>query len=212
MIISKIKRIRGKRQLYSVILDNGTTLAVSDGTIGTCGLRTGDDLDDQAIENIKSTEAKTQAKNIAVNYLSYRQRSSKEIIGHLIKKGFERLSAEEVTRELQSAGLVNDLAFAQAFVRDRLKRKPTGAALLRSQLLAKGMSSAQTDAVLANLITPQGQQAAALQAAKRKIQAMRNSRKITDDEKQRKRLLDFLLRRGFSFELAQKTIRTTMDR
>jgi regulatory protein len=212
LIISKIKRIRGKRGLYSVILDDGATLAVSDWTIGKCGLRAGDDLDGQTIEKIISTESETRAKNIAVNFLSYRIRSSKEIIDHLVKKRFARPCAEEVAHQLQSAGLVNDIKFAQAFVRDRLKRKPMGAALLRTQLLSKGMSSADADAVLADLLSPQNQQAAALQAAKRKIQTIRNSRRVTDEEKQKKRLLDFLLRRGFSYELALKTIRTTMDR
>jgi len=70
-----------------VHLDGVPALELSDWTIGKYGLRTGDDLDEHTVDKIKSTEAETQAKNIAINYLSYRQRSSKEIIDHLIKKG-----------------------------------------------------------------------------------------------------------------------------
>jgi len=194
-----------------VYLNGDPALEVSDWTIGKCGLRTGDDLDDRTIEKIKSSEAETQAKNNAINYLSYRQRSSKEIIDHLIKKGFTRACAQDVTRELQSVHLVNDLEFARAFVRDRLKRKPTGQALLRMQLLAKGMTSVMAEMVLAELISPQSQQASALQAAKRKLQLTQNSKLHLDEEKRKKRLLDFLLRRGFSYEIALKTIRTTLD-
>lgn len=193
-------------------LDGVPALELSDWTIGKCGLRTGDDLDEPSVDKIKSTEAETQAKNIAINYLSYRQRSAKEIIDHLIKKGFERACAEDVTRQLQSARMVNDLEFARLFVRDRLKRKPTGQALLRMQLLAKGITSSMADMVLAELISPQSQQASALQAAKRKIQLTHYSKKSIDEEKRKKRLLDFLLRRGFSYEIALKTIHTTLDR
>ena len=212
MIITKIKRLRGKRQRYSVHLDGVPALELSDWTIGKCGLRTGDDLDEQTVDKIKSTEAETQAKNIAVNYLSYRQRSSKEIIDHLTKKGFEHSCAEDVTRQLQSARMVNDLEFTRVFVRDRLKRKPTGHALLRMQLLAKGISPSMTDKVLAELISPQNQQASAFDAAKRKMRVMQYSKKDLSEEKRKKRLLDFLLRRGFSFEIAIQAVRTTLDR
>jgi regulatory protein len=212
LIITKIKRLRGKRQRYSVYLDDVPSLELSDWTIGKCGLRTGDDLDEQTVDKIKSTEAETQAKNNAINYLSYRQRSSKEIIDHLIKKGFTRECAEDVTRQLQSARMVNDLEFAYAFIRDRLKRKPTGQALLRMQLLAKGITSTTADMVISELVSPQSQQTSALQAAKRKIQLTQYSKKSSDEEKRKKRLLDFLLRRGFSYEIALKTIRTTLDR
>jgi regulatory protein len=212
LIITKIKRLRGRRQRYSVHLDGVPALELSDWTIGKCGLRTGDDLDESTVDKIKSTEAETQAKNIAINYLSYRQRSSKEIIDHLVKKGFTRECAEDVARQLQSAQMVNDLEFARVFVRDRVKRKPTGRALLRMQLIAKGIASSMTDMVLAELISPQSQQASALQAAKRKLQVTKYSKRNLDEEKRKKHLLDFLLRRGFSYEIAMKTIRTTLDR
>jgi regulatory protein len=212
LIITKIKRIRGKRQRYSVHIDDVPALELSDWTIGKYGLHTGDDLDKQTVDRIKLTEAETQAKNNAINYLSYRQRSSKEIIDHLTKKGFSKECAEGVVHQLQALRMVNDLEFAYAFVRDRLKRKPTGQALLRMQLLAKGITSSMADMVLAELVSPQSQHASALQAAKRKMQLTQYSRRNLDGEKRRKRLLDFLLRRGFSYEIALKTIRTTLER
>jgi regulatory protein len=212
LIITKIKKLRGRHQRYSVYLDGVPTLELSDWTIVKYGLSTGNDLDEQAVDKIKTTESETQAKNIAINYLSYRPRSSKEIINHLMKKGFSPECAEDVTCQLQSARMVNDLEFAYAFVRDRLKRKPTGRGLLRNQLLSKGITSTMTDMVLADLISPQSQQASALQAAKRKMQLTHSSKNNLDEEKRKKRLLDFLLRRGFSYEIALHTIRTTFNR
>jgi len=179
--------------------------------MGKFGLHTGDDLDEQFIDTIKSAEAETHAKNIAINYLSYRPRSSKEVIIHLTKKGFEHECAEQVARHLQSIKMIDDERFAHAYVRDKLKRKPTGQALLRQQLLVKGISSAMADKILAELVSPQSQQASALQAAKRKIQLTQHLAKKIDAEKRKKRILDFLLRRGFSYEIALKTIRTTLD-
>ena len=212
MIITKIQRLRGRRVRYGVHLDGTLALELSDWTIGKFGLRTGDDIDEQTIDKIKSAESETQAKNIAINYLSYRPRSSKEVIDHLTKKGFVRECAESVAFSLQSARMIDDCEFAHAFVRDRLKRKPTGKALLRQQLLAKGITSAEADKTLEELISPQNQQDAANKAVKRKMELTRRSTKKLDAEKWKKRLLDFLLRRGFSFEIAQKAIHTILDK
>jgi regulatory protein len=211
LIITKIKRVRGKRALYSVYLDGSAAMELSDWTIGKFGLRTGDDLDEITIDTLKTTEAETRAKNIAINYLSYRLRSSKEVIVHLKKKGFEPECAENVARHLQSLKMIDDDQFARIFVRDRLKKKPTGEGLLRQLLLIKGISSSMTDKILKELVSPQSQQASALQAAKRKIQLTQHLKTKIDAEKRKRRILDFLLRRGFSYEIAIKTIRTTLD-
>jgi regulatory protein len=211
MIITKIQRLRGKRPRYGVHIDGSIAFELSDWTLERFVLRTGDDLDQGMIDTIRSAEAETQAKNIAINYLSYRQRSTKEIIDHLTKKGFEHECAEGVARHLQSLKMIDDRRFAYTFVRDRLKRKPTGRALLRQQLLAKGIVPAITDTVLAELVSPQSQQESALLAAKRKLQLTQRSKKNIDSEKRKKRILDFLLRRGFTYEIALKTIRTTLD-
>jgi len=198
--------------LYGIYIDGSPAIELSDWTIGKFGLRTGDDLDEKTIDTLKTTEAETRAKNIAFNYLSYRPRSSKEVIVHLTKKGFEPECAESVTLHLQSLKMIDDNQFAHAFVRDRLKRKPTGQALLRQQLLIKGIPSSMAEKVLTELVSLQSQQASALQAAKRKIQLTQHLKKNIDTEKRKKRILDFLLRRGFSYEIAIKTVRATLDR
>jgi regulatory protein len=212
LIITKIRRSRGKRGRYGIYLDGSLTLEISDWTIGKFGLRTGDELDEEGINRIKTAEAETHAKNLAINYISYRPRSSKEVIDHLMRKGFERECADGVVKTMQSLKFINDLEFAHMFVRDRLKRKPTGQALIRQQLLLKGIPVKTVDKVISDLISPQSQQIMALEAAKRKLKLIRFSRKKIDVEKQRKRTLDFLLRRGFSYEIASKTIRTILDR
>ena len=109
----------------------------------------------------------------------------------MTKKGFTRDCADDVTRQLQSVRMVDDLEFARAFVRDRLKRKPTGQALLRMQLIAKGIPSSMTDMVLAELISQQNQRASAFEAAKRKMRLMHYSKKDLGEEKRKKRLDDF---------------------
>jgi regulatory protein len=210
VIITKIQRLRGRKSHYRVSLEGSHSLELSDWTIGKFGLRKGDDIDDAAIAKIKEAEAETQAKNIAVNYLSYRRRSSKEIRDHLVRKGFDRESSEKVVRDLQSAGMLDDREFARSFVKDRLLRKPVGLALLRRQLLAKGIPSGTAEEVLEELVSARDQQNAAVELLKQRMRLAHRSLSGLDEVKRKKRLVDFLLRRGFSYDVTMKTIRTAL--
>jgi len=94
MRITKIQRIGGRRPRYGVFLDDSLAIKISEWTLGIFGLRKDDEVDKDTLERIRSTELDAQAKNIAINYISYRPRSSKEVTDHLIKKGIPRDRAE----------------------------------------------------------------------------------------------------------------------
>ncbi len=212
MIITKIQRLGGRKPHYRVSLEGSQPLELSDWTIGKFGLRKGDDLDDAAVEKIIEAETETRAKSVAVNYLSYRQRSSKEIRDHLMRKGFERELCDKIINNLQSTGMINDREFARSFVKDRLLRKPAGFALFRQQLAAKGIAPDAAEQVLEELVSPQYQQKAALELVKRRMRLAHHSLSKLDAEKRKKRLVDFLLRRGFSYDVTVKTIRATLGK
>lgn len=203
--------MRGKRPRYNIYIDDAPSLELSDWTIGRFGLRIGDELDRQSIDKIKSAEAEAQAKNIAINFLSYRLRSSKEISDHLIKKGFENECSEKIVGRLIELKMIDDIKFAEIFVRDRLKRKPCGPALLRRQLTVKGIPVRTIDKIIEEFVPVENQKMAALEALKRKMNLTKRTSSRLTEEKRKKRLLDFLLRRGFSYEIALKTIRTTVE-
>jgi regulatory protein len=210
LIITRIQRLRGRKSQYRISFEDSRALELSDWTIGKFGLRKGDDIDDATLAKVAKSESETRAKNIAVNYLSYRKRSAKEIRDHLIRKGIDRESSEKVVRDLQSAGILDDREFAHSFIKDRLLRKPAGLALLRRQLTAKGIASETAEEILEELVSPQLQQKAAMELVRRRLQLARRSLSGLDEDKRKKRLIDFLLRRGFSYEVTMKTIRATL--
>lgn len=211
MIITKIRRVRGRKPRYIIEFDGASALEVSDWTIGRFGLCTGDAIDDLKRSQIAAAEAEAQAKNIAINFLSYRPRSRKEIETHLVKKGFDEIIVEQAAEKLQSLGMINDLAFARMFVRDRLQRNKIGTTLLRQQLIQKGIARTMIDTVCAEIITPEQQQQAAREAAakyQQRSQRRNKKRSPIEAQRQKKRLFDFLIRRGFSIDLARQTVET----
>jgi regulatory protein len=217
VIITKIRRVRGRKPRYMIEFDDAPALEVSDWTVGRFGLCTGDEIDELKRSQIAAAEAEVQAKNVAINFLSYRPRSRKEIETHLVKKGFDETIAGQAAEKLQSLGMVNDLEFARMFVRDRLQRKKIGTALLRQQLIQKGIARTILDMVCAELVTPEQQQRAALEAATRHAQrshftVRKKNLSPVEMQKQKKRLFDFLVRRGFSLDHARQTVDTIFSK
>jgi regulatory protein len=185
---------------------------VTDSVLVTFGLRTGDPVTPEKIATIKSAESAKEAQHTAINYVSYRPRSSREVLEHLKRKGFAKDLAESIVRHFQSVTLINDLEFARMFVRDKIRRKHSGRALLQKLLAGKGISPAMIDTVLREYITDDDQKSAAQELASKRLRLTKRSMSKLDPLKQKQRLTGYLLRHGFSNEIVQKTVQALFHR
>lgn len=207
-MITRISKRKTSRGRYTVFIDGSPSFEVSETVLQKSGLRTNDTIDEKAIAEIKASETENEARTIAVNYLSYRPRSSSEVLRHLVRKGISRETAVPIVRRLESVGLINNLEFARMFVRDRLRRKPTGRALVKNLLAAKGIEPTVIDQVLRENITDEDQTSAAKQLASKRLRLTKRSMAKLDARKQEQRITGYLLRHGFSSEIVQRTVRS----
>ena len=212
MLITRLTKRATKGRLFSVYIDGTHALDISDAVLLKFGLRTGDEIDEDTIQALKHAESEKQAQSTAVNYLSYRPRSSKEVFDHLVRKGFSRELAESIVRHFKSVSLIHDLEFARMFVRDRIRRKPTGRALLHRQLAAKGVDSEIIDEVLTEFVSDKDQREAAANLASKRMRLTEQSLAKLDPLKRKQRMTGYLLRHGFSNEIVQKIIQSLFQR
>src|ERR1051325_7824175 len=84
----------------------------------------------------------------AINFLSYRPRSEREVAMRLRKKGHAPDLIATVLERLRKRGYVDDLEFARFWVGNRMAFSPRGPRLLRSELRQKGVSQEVVDEVL----------------------------------------------------------------
>lgn len=210
MVITRIVKRRNKRRLFAVYVDGAFAFDVSDAVLLQYGLRTQDIIDENKIDEIKASELRKEVQLAAVNYISYRPRSSREVIDHLVRKRFPRDLAESVVRHFETVSLINNLEFARMFVRDRLRRKPIGRALLQKFLAAKGIPSEMVQQVLRENISDEDQASAAHELASRRLRLTKRSMAKLDPIKQRQRLTGYLLRHGFTNEIVQKAVQSIL--
>ncbi|MBE0557997.1 MAG: RecX family transcriptional regulator [Proteobacteria bacterium] len=211
MFVTKIIRKKSRQLLYSISVDGAKAFELNADVLVKFGLRVGDELTEKDIERILVEEARFRAQRLAVNYLSYRPRSAREVARHLTRKGYAKELARSVAQKLEKAGLINDAEFANMFVRDRIKRRPVGRALLRRALQEKGIAPQLVEQVLNGALSDETQQEAARELAAKRLRLHQSSFAKLDSAHKKKRLLEYLLRRGFSNDIALKTVRSVLS-
>jgi len=134
-----------------------------------------------------------QAKNFAYKLLSYREHSTKELEDKLIRKGFEKEVSSKVINALKSLKLLDDWRFAKAFAENRIKYKPSGLALIRSELRSKGVDREAIDSIISDIKKNYNEYEVAYNIASNKAKRFNKISSI----KAKQRLYDYLLRRRF---------------
>ncbi len=190
------KQRRGKR--VNLFLDGRFALGLSLEAAAQAGLRVGDEVDDERLQALRAEAARADAMAASLRLLSYRPRSEAELRQRLARRGTPPALVDSTIERLRELGLVDDAAFAQAWVDSRDRASPRGRRLLRQELLAKGVDSDTWRGLLEGVDEPD----AALRAASRRAASLRD---LSYDEF-RRRLGDFLRRRGFDYDTVRRTV------
>ena len=171
------------------------------------GLRKGDTVDEAMIRKIETEEEYSLAKQHALRFLSYRLRSEKELQVKLKEKEFHPQTIERVTEHLRSIGMLNDKQFAQSFVHHLLSRKPAGKSLLQRELRLKGINTDIISEILQEHAEENHEEELAEKAAKKLFVKLRSSRKKSDEQLQKRRIANYLARRGFGWSTINPVLR-----
>ena len=125
----------------------------------------------------------------AANMISARALSKRELQKRLRDKGATERDAQDAAEWLEDIGALDDLAYAKSIVR-HYSDSGCGEAKLRDELYRRGVARELWDEALAE--APDARETIA-----RVIAARTKGRAL--DERERRRLCDLLLRRGFAW-------------
>ena len=157
-------------------------------------LQVGQILGEEKIAALKADDELEMAYLRAINFLSYRPRSSAEIRRNLRKYEVPELCIEPTVERLAENGFVNDKDFAQTWVENRNTFRPRGARALRAELRQKGISDEVIQSTLDEMVDEE--KLVYLAGIKKARKLLRHEIEWQDF---RKKLAAFLARRGFSY-------------
>lgn len=81
-----------------------------------------------------------KAYKSSLHFLSFRPRSEKEIINHLLHRGFEEKITEQVITKLKSSGFIDDREFIKWWIDQRISFNPRSRRLIIAEIEAKGIN------------------------------------------------------------------------
>lgn len=156
-------------------------------------LKTGQELDDEKINRLQSEDARERAVQQALLFLSYRSRSEAEIRQNLRKHEIPDEIIEHTLQRLRQEGLANDDQFAQAWVENRSTFRPRSRRMMAMELRQKGV----TDESVSTALEAVDDEELAYEAAQKKVNRLKDLEWMDF----RKKLSEFLARRGFSYSV-----------
>ncbi len=176
---------------FAISLD--TEVAVKEG------LKIGQELSDDQIKILVKDLGLARCLNVAYRYLSYRPRSEAELKQRLRYRGFEESQIKMVINKLKEQNLLDDTAFARFWKENREMFRPRSQRLTRLELRKKGVA----DEIIDEVIDKSNDMDSAYHAAMSKSQHLTGQ----DYEGFRRRLGDYLKRRGFDYSVINQTIK-----
>lgn len=138
-IITKITTQKHSTDRFNIYLNGEYAFSVDQDVFIKYELKKGIELDELDIVEIQYGDDVKKAFNKALEYLSYRMRSIKEIVDHLKSKEIPEQVINEVIVKLKDYRYVDDFEFAKAYVRSGWKTNGKGPNVIVQELKIKGI-------------------------------------------------------------------------
>ncbi|MBI4789341.1 MAG: RecX family transcriptional regulator [Chloroflexi bacterium] len=179
---------------YNLYIDNRFTVGLS--AIVAAKLRVGQTLGEAELAELEKQEGLEDAHEKALRFLEPRPRSTAEVKQHLRKKKVAPELIEPVLARLTDAGLLDDAAFAKFWVENREQFRPRAGRALRFELRRKGLN----DTAIAEALETVDESESAYRAGLARAQRW----SALERREFRDKICAFLVRRGFSYEVAKQ--------
>ncbi len=190
-----------RRGHVAIHVDDAFVAAVGDAFVVRHGLFVGLELDAARLDELVAAAGVERALADAYRLLGHRARSRTELAERLRAKGHPEPIVAGVVERLVAEGLLNDPAFAAAFVADKRRLAGWGAGRIARELARHGVADTIAQAALSGSGDDADELARALQALARRGPAR------APLDAARKRAYDYLLRRGYSTAVAYRAVR-----
>jgi regulatory protein len=146
-----------------------------------------------------------RAREICLRQLAVRPRTRAELATALRQRGIADEVANEVLERYGEVGIIDDSAFARAWVSSRHHGRGLASRALANELRQKGVDAEAVGAALADL-DPDTEEATARAMVDRKLRTDRGG----PPEAQLRRLVGMLARKGYPPGLAVKVVRDAL--
>ncbi|MDP2671772.1 MAG: RecX family transcriptional regulator [bacterium] len=210
-LITAVEKQKKRADRVNVFIDEEFAFGSSAEIAYLNKLKIGRQVTDSEIKDLIHKDQVERLLNKALRFLGSRPHSEKEVKDYLTYKGkLKDLETEEekqeylgsmdqVTAKLKELNYLNDTEFASWWVKERGEIRSISERILRSELVMKGVNKEVVNEVLNKV---ESEEEKANKIAQKKAKTLRGLAK----EEFRRKLSQFLARRGFAWDLIKKIV------
>ena len=188
MRVDRVEPSRHKKGRVLVFLEDGACLKITEQELLDFGLRSGDELDADTLSRLRAAAGVSNVKASAADLIGKRAMSRRDLERKLQEKGATQAEARYAAEWLEAIGALDDGEYAALLVR-HYSQMGYGPARVLEKLREKGIPRELWEDALAAMPDPAEAIDVFLQAKCRGAL----------DQREKKRLSDALLRRGFAW-------------
>jgi regulatory protein len=152
-------------------------------------------------------EPQERARQVCLRLLTLAPRTRAQLAGALRKRGIPDEAADEVLGRLADVGLIDDAAFARAWVESRHYSRGLAGRALSAELRQRGVAADEIREAIDEQLSPEAEVSAARRLIAGKLAATRG----LPPEQRTRRLAGLLARKGYPAGLAFRVIREALE-
>ena len=193
--VVKIKRSTKYSDRIIITFENKNILRVPENVFVLDPIKIGDLISSNDIKKYDEKMRLQEARDSAYRLLSYRMRSEGEMRKRLKDKSFLKDEIDTTVSYLKKQNYLNDLEFARTFSQEKVRLKMIGPSLLRAELFKYHIKTILIDEVIDEVYKHNDIYSLITKHLEKK-KAVKG--KLLEN-KQKKKLSDYLIRKGFTW-------------
>lgn len=195
----RITKIEKKKRLYLLEVEGQEKTYITEDTIVRFMLSKDKEITEEEFQAVRDFAQFSYGKNLALYYISFKQRTKKEVLDYLAKYEISGAPAQRIVANLEEDKWIDDKGYVEAYIRQNGLSGDKGPSMLRQKLMTKGISKSIIEDGLAEIDFSDLAERVAEKLCQ-KYQSKLPLRALQD------KLVQGLMSKGFSYELAKQSL------
>ena len=206
--ITSISVQKKNKERYSIYVEEGFLVGVSESTLIDLKLAKGVEVTPQLFRKIQREEGRFAVKSYLMKLLARRDHARKELLTKAGRKDYPKEVVLDILDELEEKGYINEESFAEKFTADKFKLNQWGPSKIKAHLYKKGISKHIIEKSIGNYFED-----LELKETYKNLVLKRKRRFLKEENllKRKKKIFDYLNRKGFKPNSIFKHMDELMD-
>lgn len=207
MKITDYKIQKNNQEKMNIYVDNEYKFSMSVDSFLSEGLHKGLEITEEDIKAIKNRDGSKLAYIQILTTLNYGMKTEKEMVDKLKEKGYEEEAIEIAITKAKEYKYINDDYYVEMYIKTKAIPSKWGEQKIINNLYKKGININDIKCKLEEIYNNENKYENAFALAEKKLRTIKD----TDKNKKKQKLNQFLLSKGYNYEIISLVIKKILE-